>query len=115
MLENKLGMASSMGILRAPDRKDIMAKHPVWKMFTQGIQLITDDVVNGERWTLDQIRNGIKLAERSEKLFHALGRGVWPDERGDGRAPWLTISAEDDLNGLYPKDLFYSDENDRNL
>lgn len=114
-LEHNLGLPSTKGILRALERKSFMAKYPDWKRFTKGIQELTDEVVNVERQSLCQIRNGAQLAERSEQLFHQVGSGIWPDERGDGNTPWLAISTEFDLDGLYPKDLYYSDVNDRKL
>lgn len=92
-----------------------MAKYPCWRKFTQGTQNLMDDVVNGECWSLEQIRSREQLAERSEKLFHEVGSEIWPDERGDGKTPWLAMTSEGDLDGRYPMDLFYSDEKDRKL
>ncbi|KAH9840491.1 hypothetical protein Tdes44962_MAKER01691 [Teratosphaeria destructans] len=56
-----------------------------------------------------------ELAAEIENLFHAVGPQLWPDDRTPAVVPWLVDADEDDLDGHYPRNLFYNSAADNEL
>ncbi|CZT20822.1 uncharacterized protein RCC_06680 [Ramularia collo-cygni] len=72
-------------------------------MFTEGIQELTKVVVNREHRSMDQIE-ALSSQKRARSSFTK-------SDRGSGRLSVVMeerLGSKDDLDGRYPKDLFYS-------
>ncbi|EME41345.1 hypothetical protein DOTSEDRAFT_55191 [Dothistroma septosporum NZE10] len=104
-LERSLGLRSERGISRQSN-KDA----PPIEQLLDSIKLIA------RRWvaaTNREIRTSEVLKQDALGLFDEYGPTIWPD---DGIRPsWLEEPSDDAYEGRYPRDLFYSDPDDREV
>ncbi|KAK4547664.1 hypothetical protein LTR36_000621 [Oleoguttula mirabilis] len=104
-IERSLGVWWPLGFSRHKDRLKI----PIVKRLEDGVKKITP--VFGAR-NQTEIRVSEELRVEAERLFADVGPGLWPDAEHD-RSAWLTDAAQNDLAGQYPRDLYWSNDEDR--
>ncbi|KAI5360906.1 hypothetical protein Slin15195_G088200 [Septoria linicola] len=78
---------------------------PLTSLFTAIESILELAVTTGDTLDLD-------AQSRIAKAFDVLGPSLWPDVAID-RSAWLVSAKENDWNGLYPQDLYYSKVADR--
>ena len=109
-LEARLGFNFTSGISRTRGARDT----EVISKLLRGIDEINTHYRN---YGLKKIRASQGIRSRAEKLFYDLGPELWKS-RAEASSPWLFSRAWDKDNPLieaYPKDLYYSDPNDREM
>ncbi|KAK5128325.1 hypothetical protein LTR85_002992 [Meristemomyces frigidus] len=104
-IERSLGVWWPLGFSRHKDRLKI----PIVKRLEDGVKKITP-VFGAKNQT--EIRASEELRVEAERLFKDVGPELWPDAEHD-RSAWLTDAAQNDLNGHYPRDLYYSNDEDQ--
>lgn len=57
------------------------------------------------------VRQDVRLTSRVEDVFGRYGPLLWPDEAED--RIYVVNATLDDRNGLYPRDLYYTNLDDR--
>lgn len=105
-LEKSLGIWWPRGLSRQKDARKI----PVIGKLLHEIDRVTQTYGGlAQR----EIRRSTDLRQAASETFMNLGGELWPDGEQD-RSAWLVSdAAKDDLGGLYPKNLYFSDPNDR--
>lgn len=104
-IERQLGVWWPLGFSRHKDRLKI----PIVKRLEDGVKRITP--VFGAKNQME-IRASEELKGEAERLFADVGPELWPDAEHD-RSAWLTDATQNDLNGQYPRDLYWSNDEDR--
>lgn len=104
-IERKLGVWFPLGLSRHKDRLKI----PLIKDFNDEIKKLT--TAYGSK-TQAEIRDSDTLRIDAEQLFDKFGPELWTDDKVD-RLKWLADASYNDLDGVYPRDLYYSDAEDR--
>lgn len=104
-IERKLGVWFPLGLSRHKDRLKI----PLLKNFNDEIKRLTTSY-GGK--TQAEIRDSDTLRKDAEHLFAKFGPDLWSDDKQE-RLTWLADASQNDLGGAYPRDLYYSKEEDR--
>ena len=78
---------------------------PLTSLFTAFDPILELAVTTGDTLDLD-------AQSQIAKAFDVLGTSLWPDVAID-RFSWLVSAQDNDWNGLYPQDLYYSKLADR--
>ncbi|KAI6863459.1 hypothetical protein KC338_g5888 [Hortaea werneckii] len=104
-IERKLGFCFPLGLSRHTDRQRI----PLLENLKEDIKRLTTSY--GVK-TQAKIRNSESLRIDAENLFQKYGPELWSDDIQD-RLKWLVDASKTNLNGVYPRDLYYSKQADR--
>ncbi|KAF2772138.1 hypothetical protein EJ03DRAFT_380919 [Teratosphaeria nubilosa] len=105
-LEKALGFRYARGIsLQRPAKK--LLPPPVWEL-EQRVDEIKHRYVKERDLCERDMDQDEDLATEIKNLFHTLGPQLWLDDRNSAMAPWLVDAGEDDLDGHYPRSLFYN-------
>ncbi|KAI6806689.1 hypothetical protein KC332_g10353 [Hortaea werneckii] len=104
-IERKLGVWFPLGLSRHKDRLKI----PLLKDFNEDIKRLTTSY-GGKNQA--EIRDSETLRIDAENLFQKYGPELWSDDTQD-RLRWLADASQTSLNGAYPRDLYYSKQEDR--
>ncbi|KAI7457536.1 hypothetical protein KC357_g9316 [Hortaea werneckii] len=104
-IERKLGFCFPLGLSRHTDRQRI----PLLENLKEDIKRLTTSY--GVK-TQAKIRNSESLRIDAENLFQKYGPELWSDDIQD-RLKWLADASKTNLNGVYPRDLYYSKQADR--
>jgi hypothetical protein len=79
------------------------------------IDKIKDKYVTELGYSLQQLRNDPALDDDARKIFEEYGEKVWPDEPDRSHATWLVDAELNNLDGQYPRNLFFSNREDHDL
>ena len=105
IIERKLGFWFPLGISRHKDRLNI----PLLKDLNEDIKRLTTSY--GVK-TQVEIRDFELLRIDAQNLFQKYSPEFWSDDI-QHCLRWLADASKNDLNGLYPRDLYYSKQADR--
>lgn len=109
-LEARLGFNFTSGISRTRGARDFR----VISELLDGIDEINTRYV---AYGLKHIRISKRIKKQAEQIFYDLGPSLWP-ARDEGYCPWLFSRSSEESSLLakaYPKDLSYSDSDDREM
>ena len=104
-IERKLGVWFPLGLSRHKGRLEI----PLLKDLNEGITRLTTSY-GGKNQA--EIRDSETLRMDAENLFQKYGPKLWSDNTQD-RSRWLADASQNNLNGAYPRDLYYSKQEDK--
>lgn len=105
-IERLLGFRWRRGISR---ERSNSSKVPVVKEFLDAIDNVNTTYLETPAAAL---RSSVAFGEECQRLFDFHGPRLWPDPAVDTSA-WLCDSSQDDLGGSWPRNLTYSNPDDR--
>lgn len=104
-IEKSLGFKWARGLSRQGESLLV----PRLRELLRDVDLLKVKFVGLDR---QQLWSSTSFKEQCEILFEIYGPDLWPPRSLD-RTSWLVSSAVNEYHGLYPRDLCYFDDTDR--